>query len=170
MTTWSHRDTGQVGIQHFSHCHQRLALPGRKQKIVTGPTSTVSAHFRRLQFDRAGSHFKKDGPLTPWQAETQGRKALFQMGAVHNFEHQCSALEQMKGGQEAHNAVDLGFFSLQSVGYSAPSPECHLSLRLIGSHTDSFLYGPIITSIHDYWKNHSFDEMDLCQQSNVSAF
>ena len=27
-----------------------------------------------------------------------------------------------------------------------------------------------LTSIHDYWKNHSFDYTDLCQQSNVSAF
>ena len=26
------------------------------------------------------------------------------------------------------------------------------------------------TSIHDYWKNHGFDYMDLCWQSNVSAF
>ena len=26
------------------------------------------------------------------------------------------------------------------------------------------------SSIHDYWKNHSFDSTDLCQQSNVSAF
>ena len=25
-------------------------------------------------------------------------------------------------------------------------------------------------SIHDYWKNHSFDQMDLCWQSNISAF
>ena len=25
------------------------------------------------------------------------------------------------------------------------------------------LYGPTLTSIHDYWKNHSFDYMDLCQ-------
>ena len=24
--------------------------------------------------------------------------------------------------------------------------------------------------IHDYWKNHSFDFMDICQQNNVSAF
>ena len=24
--------------------------------------------------------------------------------------------------------------------------------------------------IHDYWKNHSFDYMDLCWQSNISAF
>ena len=27
-----------------------------------------------------------------------------------------------------------------------------------------------LTSIHDYWKNHSFDYMDLDWQSNVSAF
>ena len=34
----------------------------------------------------------------------------------------------------------------------------------------SHLYGPTLTSIHEYWKNHSFDYMDLCWQSNVSAF
>ena len=32
------------------------------------------------------------------------------------------------------------------------------------------LYSPTLTSIHDYWKNHSFDYTDLCQQSDVSAF
>ena len=32
------------------------------------------------------------------------------------------------------------------------------------------LYGPILTSIHDYWKNRSFDYTDLCWQSGVSAF
>ena len=40
----------------------------------------------------------------------------------------------------------------------------------INSLALSFLYSPILTSIHDYWKNHSFDQMDLCWQSNVSAF
>ena len=30
-------------------------------------------------------------------------------------------------------------------------------------------YGPTITSIHDYWKNYSFDDMDLCWQSDFSA-
>jgi len=34
----------------------------------------------------------------------------------------------------------------------------------------SLLYDPTLTSIHDYWKNKSFDYMDLCQQSEVSAF
>ena len=27
-----------------------------------------------------------------------------------------------------------------------------------------------LTSIHDYWKNHTLDKMDLCWQSNISAF
>jgi len=30
-------------------------------------------------------------------------------------------------------------------------------------------YGPILTSIHDYWKNHNSDYMDLCWQSDVSS-
>ena len=34
----------------------------------------------------------------------------------------------------------------------------------------SLLYGPLLTSIHDYWKNHSFDCTDLCWQIDVSAF
>ena len=31
------------------------------------------------------------------------------------------------------------------------------------------LYGPTLTSIHDYWKHHSFDYMDLCWPRTVSA-
>ena len=34
----------------------------------------------------------------------------------------------------------------------------------------SLLYGPTLTSVHDYMKNHSFDYMDHFWQSNVSAF
>ena len=34
----------------------------------------------------------------------------------------------------------------------------------------AFLFGTTLTSIRDYWKNHSFDQMDLCRQSYVSAF
>ena len=34
----------------------------------------------------------------------------------------------------------------------------------------SFLYGPTLTSIHDYWENHSFDYTDLCWQSNSLLF
>ena len=32
----------------------------------------------------------------------------------------------------------------------------------INSSVLSLLYGPTLTSIHDYWKNHNFDHADLC--------
>ena len=40
----------------------------------------------------------------------------------------------------------------------------------ISSSALSLLCGPTLTSIPDYWKNHSFDYMDLCYQSDVSVF
>ena len=49
---------------------------------------------------------------------------------------------------------------------SSPAPQ----FNSINSSVLSFLCGPTLTSIHDYWKNHSFDYKDLGQQSNVSAF
>ena len=49
---------------------------------------------------------------------------------------------------------------------SSPTPQS----KSINSLVFSFLYSPTLTSIHDYWKDHSFDKMDLCWQSNVSAF
>ena len=49
---------------------------------------------------------------------------------------------------------------------SSPTPQ----FKSINSSVLSFLYGPTLTSIHDFWKNHSFEYTDLCQQSNASAF
>ena len=49
---------------------------------------------------------------------------------------------------------------------SSPTPQ----LESINSLVLRLLYGPIFTSIHDYWRNHSFDCTDFCGQSDVSAF
>ena len=49
---------------------------------------------------------------------------------------------------------------------SSPTPH----FKSINSLALSFLHSPTLTSIHDHWKNHSLDQMDLCWQSNVSAF
>ena len=45
-----------------------------------------------------------------------------------------------------------------------------LQFESISSLVLSLLYGPTLTSVHDYWKSRSFDYMELCRQSNVSAF
>ena len=49
---------------------------------------------------------------------------------------------------------------------SSPIPQ----FKSINSLATSFLHRSTLTSIHDHWENHSFDKMDLCWQSNVSAF
>ena len=61
-----------------------------------------------------------------------------------------------------------GWISLQSKGLLRAFS--NTTVKSINSSVLSFLYSPTLTSIHDYWKNHSFDEMDLCWQSNISAF
>ena len=60
-----------------------------------------------------------------------------------------------------------GWISLQSKGLSRVFS--NTTVKSINSSALSFLYSPTLTSIHDYWKNHSFDKTDGCWQNNVSA-
>ena len=65
----------------------------------------------------------------------------------------------------------LGLTSLISLQFkgsqeSSPTPQ----IESINSSVLGLICGPALTSIHDYWKNHSFDYTDLCRQSNVSPF
>ena len=43
---------------------------------------------------------------------------------------------------------------------SSPTPQ----FKSINSLVLSFLYSPTLTSIHDYWKNHSFDWTDFAEE------
>ena len=60
----------------------------------------------------------------------------------------------------------LDLLAVQGTLNSLPTPQ----VKSINSSTLSLLYGPTLTSIHYYWKNHTFDYTDLCGQSDVSAF
>ena len=48
----------------------------------------------------------------------------------------------------------------------SPAPQ----FKRINSLVLSLLYGLALTFIHDHWRNHSFDQTDLCWQSDVSVF
>ena len=47
----------------------------------------------------------------------------------------------------------LSSFHTRNSQESSPTPQ----FKSINSSVLSFLYSPALTSIHDYWKNHSFD-------------
>ena len=51
----------------------------------------------------------------------------------------------------------LDLLAVQGTQESSPTPQ----FKSINSLALTFLYSPILTSIHDYWKNHSLDWTDL---------
>ena len=59
-----------------------------------------------------------------------------------------------------------GWNSLQSKGLSRVFPSTAVQEHIFFGAQSSLWF----TSIHDHWKNHSFDYMHLCQQSDVIAF
>ena len=77
-----------------------------------------------------------------------------------SFSNEYSGLISFRMDRFDHLAV------LGTLRESSPAPQ----FKSTNSSALSLLYGPTITSGHDYWKNHSFDDMDLCQQSDVPAF
>ena len=54
------------------------------------------------------------------------------------------------------------FLAVQGSQESSPAPQ----FKSNNSLALSLLYGTTLTSVHDYWKIHSFDYVDLCWQSD----
>ena len=67
-------------------------------------------------------------------------------------------------------SLRIDWFDLLAIQGTLKSLLQHRSSKTIGSLALSLLYGPALTSVHDYWKNRSFDSTDLCWQSEVFAF
>ena len=63
----------------------------------------------------------------------------------------------------------MNWLDLLAVQRTLKSP-LQPQFKSISPSVFAFVYSPTLTSIHDDWKNHSLDLMDLCQQRNVSAF
>ena len=66
----------------------------------------------------------------------------------------------------------LGYWLVWSLWHPRKSKESSSTkqFRNIYSSALSFFYGSTLTSTYDCWKNHSFDCIYLCWQSDVSAF
>ena len=59
-------------------------------------------------------------------------------------------------------------FDLLAVQGTLKSVPQHHSLKASILQHLAFFMVQLLTSVHDYWKNHSFDSRDLCQQSDGS--
>ena len=63
----------------------------------------------------------------------------------------------------------IDWFYLLTVQGTFKSLLQHHNLKASSFLALSLLYDLALTSVHDYWKKHNFDYMDLCRQSDVFA-
>ena len=79
--------------------------------------------------------------------------------ASHSLSNEYSGLISFRIDRFDHLAI-------QETLESSPAPW----FESINSSVLSHPHGLTLISLYDCWKNHSFDYMDLCQQSGISAF
>ena len=131
----------------------------------------TQTHVHRVHDTIQPSHpLSSPSPPAPNPSQHQ---SLFQwinssheVAKVLEFQLQCRSLQRNPRADLLQNGLVGSPCSPRDSLGSSPT----LQFKSINSLALSFLYGPTLTSIHDYWKNHSFNKRDLCCQNNVSAF
>ena len=79
------------------------------------------------------------------------------MAKVLEFQLQHHSFQRNPRADLLHNGLVGSPCSPRDSQESSPTPQ----FKSVKSLVLSFLYGPTLKSIHDYWKNHSFDYMGL---------
>ena len=104
--------------------------------------------------------------------------SIFPSNRVFFMSQFFTSVGQSIGGSISASVLSMNiqvWFPLGWLGGSPCSPrDCEEScptpkFRTINSSLLAILYGTTVTSIHDNWKNHSFDYTKLFQQINVST-
>ena len=97
------------------------------------------------------------------------RIRVFSSESAHHIRWSFSFSFSISPSNEYSGVISLtDLISLLSKGLSRVLSST--TLESVNSLALNCLYGPTVSSICDYQKNHSFDYMGLCQQSDISAF
>ena len=111
-------------------------------------------------------------PPSPFAFNLFQHQGLFLMSQVFKSDDQSTGTSASASilPMNIQGWFPLGLTDLISFLRDSQESSPALQFESINSLALSLLYGPTLTSVHDYWKNHSFDYTDLCWQSDVSAF
>ena len=136
------------------------------------PTSGVHSNYVHRVSDAIQPSHPRSSPSPPAPNPSQ-HQSLFQRvnssresAKVLEFQFQHHSLQRNPRADLLQNGLVGSPCSPRDSQESPPTPQ----FKSINSLVLSFLHSPSLTSIHDHRKNHSLDQMDLCWQSNVSAF
>ena len=164
-------------IYQFSSVAQSVRLfvtPWTAAPQPPCPTPTPRAHSKSCPLSR-WCHPAISSSVVPFSSCPQSFPASrsFQMSQFFTVGDQSIGVSASASGlpmniQDWFPLGWTGWISLQSKGLSKVFSNITVwKHQFFGAQ---LLYSPTLTSIHDYWKNHSFDQTELYWQSNVSAF
>ena len=160
-----------VAIQSLSHV--RLFV------IPWTAARQISLHHL-LEFAQTQVHWLGDAiqPSHPLSSPSSPAFSLFQHQSLFQWvgsSHQVAKVLELQLQHNPSNNIQ-GWFPLEFTGLDllavqrSPESSPISQFESVSSSAFSLLYGPTHISIHDYWKNPSFDYMNICWQSDVSAF
>ena len=119
--------------------------------------------FTQTQVHRVSDAIQPSHPLaspSPPAPNPSQHQSLFQsvsssheVAKVLEFQLQHHSLQRNPRADLLQNGLVGSPCSPRDSQESSPTPQ----FKSINSSTLSLLYGPTLISIHDYWKNHSFD-------------
>ena len=131
-------------------------------------TPGLPVHHQLQEFTQTHVHWVGDAiqpshplssPFPPtfdlsWhQGIFQWVSSLHQVAKVLEFQLQHQSFQWIFRTDFLYDGLVGSPCSLKDPQESSPTPQ----FKSINSSALSFLYSPTLTSIHDYWKNHSFD-------------
>jgi len=141
-------------------------------RLFATPWTAARQASLSLTVFRVCSNLSKFAPLSWWCHPTISFSVIPFSSCLHSFPASRSfPISQLfaSGGQSIGASASAsvlpmniqgqfpleltGLISLLSKGFSRPTPQ----FENINSSVLSLLHGPILISIHNYWKNHSFD-------------
>ena len=114
--------------------------------------------FAQVHLHCIGDIFQPSHPLTPQSFLASG---TFSMNHLFTSDNQNT-------GASASASVLPGLILCCPRDFQESSPASQF--EGISSLMFCLLYGPALTTIRGHWEDHSLDCIDLCRQSNVSAF
>ena len=131
--------------------------------------------FTQTHVHRVSDAIQPSHPLlspSPPAPNPSQHQSLFQFNSSHEeakvleFQLQHHSFQRNPRADLLQNGLLGSPFSSRDSQESSPTPQ----FKSISSLVLSFLYGPTLTSVHNYWKNRNLDCTELCWQANVSVF
>ena len=145
------------GLQHARlHCplpSPRVCSNARPLSCWCPPAISLSVtpFSSRLQSYPASGYFSMSRLFTSGSQSVEASESVLPM----NIQSRCPL-----------GLIGLIFLLSKGCQESSPAPQ----FEGVNSSVLSLFYCPALTSIHDYRRNHSFDDTDLYRKSNASAF